>query len=214
MKTVALILLLPLLLFTDTPEDIASKAETKIRSLRSIQAEFEQIYYSSTVSTPLREKGRFYFKKPDLMKWEYKEPEEKIFLYKEGLFQFYIPEDNQLIQSSISEEGHEAEILSVFSGKRQLKDHYAVEFSPFPTDDQKAWQLKLNPKEEDEYSFILLEIDAKTWLIQKAIFFDWAGNKTEFKFSKIKTNARFRKNLFELNLPPGVEIIENQTDQF
>ncbi len=212
MRTVIWTLILPMLLFTETPEDIAFKAESKIRSLRSIQAQFEQIYYSSTVSMPLREKGRFYFKKPDLMKWEYKEPEEKIFLYREGLFQFYIPEDNQLIRSSISEERHEAEILLILSGKKQLKDHYAVEFSPFPTDAPKAWQLKLNPRGEDEYSFILLEIDPKTLLIQKAIFFDWAGNKTEFKFSRIKTNVRFGKNLFELNLPPDVEIIENQTD--
>jgi len=58
-----------------------------------------------------------------------------------------------------------------------------------------------------------LEIDAKTWLIQKAVFFDWVGNKTEFKFSKIEINVRFKKNLFVLNLPPGVEIIENQTSQ-
>lgn len=197
------------LLFPDTAEDIVSKAETKIRSLQSIQAQFEQIYYSSTVSTPLREKGFFYFAKPDLMKWEYQEPEKKIFLYKENKFQFYIPEDNQLIRSSVSEEEYEAEILSILSGKKQLKDDYTFEFSPFPTDDPKAWQLKLNPREENEYSFILLEIDAKTWLIQKAIFFDWIGNKTEFQFSKMKINVRFRKNLFELNLPPGVEIIEN-----
>lgn len=213
MESVACLLLLFQLAFPYTPEDIASRAETKIRSLSSIQAQFEQIYYSSTVSTPLREKGRFYFKKPDLMKWEYKDPEKKIFLYKEDKFQFYIPEDNQLIQSSVSEEAYEAEILSILSGKRHLKDSYTIAFSPFPTEDPKAWQLKLDPGEENEYSFILLEIDAKTWLIQRAIFFDWAGNKTEFKFSKIKINVRFSKNLFDLNLPPGVEIIENQTSQ-
>lgn len=210
MKFIAWILLLPILISTYTAEDIASKAEAQLRSLHSIQAQFEQIYYSSTVSTPLREKGNFFFKKPDLMKWEYKDPEKKIFLFQEGIFQFYIPEDNQLIRSSVSKEGHEAEILSLLSGKKQLTDNYSIEFSPFPTDNPKSWQLKLNTMEEDEYSFILLEIDAKTWLIQKAIFFDWAGNKTEFQFSKIKTNVQLRKNLFDLKVPPGVEIIENQ----
>lgn len=212
MKHLAWLLLLTLASFPYTAEDIALKAEKKLRSLHSIQAHFEQIYYSSTVSTPLREKGNFYFKKPDLMKWEYKDPEKKIFLYKEGVFQFYIPEDNQLIRSSLSEEGHEAEILSLLSGKKKLTDNYLIEFSPFPTDHPKSWQLKLTSKEEDEDSFILLELDEKSWLIQKAIFFDWTGNKTEFKFSKIKTNVRFSQNVFVLKVPPGVEIIENQTN--
>ena len=124
MKRVAwLLLFLSLSSFPETAEDIALKAERKLRSLHSIQAKFEQIYYASTVSTPLREKGNFYFKKPDLMKWEYKEPEEKIFLYKEKKFQFYIPEDNQLIRSSLSKEGHEAEILLLLSGTKNLLDN-------------------------------------------------------------------------------------------
>ena len=74
-------LLWPLLLsffsLSNTAQDVALKVEKKIHSLKSIQANFEQVYYSSTVSTPLRERGNFHFQKPDSMKWDYKEPEEK-----------------------------------------------------------------------------------------------------------------------------------------
>lgn len=210
MKHIAWLFLLSLLSSPYTAEDIALRAETKLRSLRSIQAKFEQVYYSSTVSTPLREKGNFYFKKPDLMKWEYKDPEERTYLLKEGFFLEYIPEDNQIIKYDLSREEHEPEILSILSGQKGIVDNYSVEFSPFPTKNSKALQLKLTPKQEDADTFILLEIDEKTWLIQKAIFFDWAGNKMEYRFSKIKTNVRLAKDVFELKAPPGVEIIENQ----
>ena len=210
MKHIAWLFLLSLLSSPYTAEDIALRAETKLRSLRSIQAKFEQVYYSSTVSTPLREKGNFYFKKPDLMKWEYKDPEERTYLLKEGFFLEYIPEDNQIIKYDLSREEHEPEILSILSGQKGIVDNYSVEFSPFPTKNSKALQLKLTPKQEDTDTFILLEIDEKTWLIQKAIFFDWAGNKMEYRFSKIKTNVRLAKDVFELKVPPGVEIIENQ----
>jgi len=212
MKHIAWLFLLSLLSSPYTAEDIALRAETKLRSLRSIQAKFEQVYYSSTVSTPLREKGNFYFKKPDLMKWEYKDPEERTYLLKEGFFLEYIPEDNQIIKYDLSREEHESEILSILSGQKGIVDNYSVEFSPFPTKNSKALQLKLTPKQEDTDTFILLEIDEKTWLIQKAIFFDWASNKMEYRFSKIKTNVRLAKDVFELNAPPGVEIIENQTN--
>ena len=212
MKHIAWLFLLSLLSSPYTAEDIALRAETKLRSLRSIQAKFEQVYYSSTVSTPLREKGNFYFKKPDLMKWEYKDPEERTYLLKEGFFLEYIPEDNQIIKYDLSREEHESEILSILSGQKGIVDNYSVEFSPFPTKNSKALQLKLTPKQEDTDTFILLEIDEKTWLIQKAIFFDWAGNKMEYRFSKIKTDVRLAKDVFELKVPPGVEIIENQTN--
>lgn len=212
MKHIAWLFLFSLLSFPYTAEDIALRTETKLRSLRSIQAKFEQVYYSSTVSTPLREKGNFYFKKPGLMKWEYKDPEERTYLFKEGFILEYIPEDNQIIKYDLSREEHESEILSILSGQKGIVDNYSVEFNLFPTKNSKALQLKLTPKQEDTDTFILLEIDEKTWLIQKAIFFDWAGNKMEYSFSKIKTNVRFAKDVFELKVPPGVEIIENQTN--
>ena len=211
MKHIICLLIISLLNFSPDIEDITLKVERKLRSVQSIQANFDQIYYSSSLSTPLREKGKFYFKKPDLMKWEYKDPEKKIFLYKEGVFLFYIPEDKELFRSSLSKEKYESEILSLLSGKKSLKDNYLIESSPFPSENKKVWQLKLTPKEEGEYIYILLEIDEKTGLIRKAIFFDWAGNKSEFRFSQIRANVRLPKKVFELKVPPDVEIIEDES---
>ncbi|UCC41711.1 MAG: outer membrane lipoprotein carrier protein LolA [Candidatus Aminicenantes bacterium] len=213
MKHAAWLVLLSLLYFPSTPEDVALKAEKKLHSLQSIQANFDQIYYSSSMSTPLREKGEFYFKKPELMKWAYSDPEEKYFLYKDGVFLWYVPEDKELIRGALSKDQHEAEILSILSGQKRLSDAYIIEFSSFPSEKAEAWQLKLTSKEEGEYSYILLEIDKKTWLILRAIFFDWAGNKTEYKFTKIKTDVRFSKDMFELKVPPDVEIIEYEPEK-
>lgn len=210
MKRLLWLLILPLLSFSFTPQEAALQAENKLKSIHTLQAKFEQLYYSSSISTPLHEKGNFYFQRPDLMKWEYKEPEKKIFLYKQGTFEFYIPEDNQLIRSSLAQEAHKSEIVTLLSGKGRIIDNYKVEFSSFPSDNSKAIQLKLTPKEETDYTFILLEIDRRDWLIHKIIFLDWAGNKTEFIFSKIKINRDLGKKIFELKLPPDVEIIENQ----
>jgi outer membrane lipoprotein-sorting protein len=197
--------------FSTTVDDVVLNVERKLRSMHSLQANFNQIYYSSSVTTPLKEKGKFYFQKPEWMRWEYKDPEEKIFLYKKGTFLMYFPEDKEAIQSELSKEKYESEILALLSGQKKLKDDYTVEFSPFPSESQKTWKLKLTPKEESDHTHILLEIDEKTWLIRKAIFFDWAGNKQEFQFSQIKTDVQFPRKVFELNLPPDVEIIKNRS---
>lgn len=208
MTVVASLLILSLLTITFTAEEVALKSENKIHLLHSLHARFEQIYYSSTVSIPLRERGYFHFKKPDLMRWEYEDPEKKTYLLKKGVFWEYIPEENQVTKYDLAREGYESDILSLLSGKRGILDNYHVEFSPFPTKNPISFQLKLTPREQEERSFILLEIDEKSWLIQKAIFFDWAGNKTEYIFSRIKTNIKYGEDFFELKLPPDVEIIE------
>ncbi len=210
MRKILFLLIFSVFCFADSVDDVILNVERKLRSLRSLQANFSQIYYSSSVSTPLNEKGKFYFQKPDWMRWEYKDPEEKIFLYKEGTSLMYFPEDKEVIQSDLSKEKYESEILTLLSGQKNLKDDYTVEFSPFPSDSQKTWKVKLTPKKESDYTHVLLEIDEKTWLIRKAIFFDWAGNKQEFQFSQIRTDVRFPRKVFELELPPDVEIIKDE----
>jgi outer membrane lipoprotein carrier protein len=189
--------------------DIVAKVEQTMASLQSFQADFEQTYYAATISKPLKEKGRVFLKKPDLVRWEYTDPEKKMIVFKEGILLTYMPEDNQLYRQKLAQEQYETEILALLAGKGHLLDKYDVEPSPFPGEGSHASQLKLTPKEEGEYTHILLEIDKKTWLLRKAIFFDWAGNKNEFFFGKIRTNTRLPADLFEIRVPPDCEIIDD-----
>ncbi|MFC2160267.1 outer membrane lipoprotein carrier protein LolA [Acidobacteriota bacterium] len=206
MKKVVFLLLMAAVAYAQTAEDVAQKTEEQLRSYKTLQAEFEHLYFSSTVTTPLRETGTCYFQKPNLMKWHYEKPEEKIFLLKDSIIESYFPEDNQLLRSSFADED-ESNILLLLSGKQGLLENYTTEFSPFPTDNSNVLQIKLTPKREDEETFILLEISTKTWLIQKAIFFDWGGNKSEFHFNRIKRDTSLPKKTFELIVPEGTEII-------
>jgi len=210
MKRIILVLVIAGYSFAQTAEDVALQLESTLRSYETFQADFEQFYYSSTITTPLHEKGKVFFKKPTLMRWEYKEPEEKIFLIKDDIFWDYNKEEELLTKYNLSNEEHNMEVISLLSGRVGILDTYAVEFSPFPTDNMKAKQIKLTPKDEDYAdTFLLLEVDDKTWQIHKIISFDWAGNKTEIHFSKFKKNVSFSRGTFELRVPPGTEIIEN-----
>jgi outer membrane lipoprotein carrier protein len=208
MKRICWILILTLFSLAQTAEDVALRLEKTLHSTQTLEAVFEHNFYSTVVSTPLKEKGKLYFKKPDLMRWEYTDPENNIYLFKGDKYQWYFVEENQLERGSITDEGHESEILNILTGQKNLMDFYAIEFSPFPSDNPQNAQIKLTPKQEDDGSFLLLEIDRKKGLIHKIIFMDWEGNKTEFQFSRIKVNSSLPKNIFELKLPSDVEIIQ------
>lgn len=208
MKKTLWLLALSLAAFSQTPENIIQKAETSLRGVDTFQADFEQLYFSSTSSIPLREKGSFYFARPDRMKWIYKDPEKKTFLSMDGVFSYYIPDDNQLYKGSIDQDRPESEVLFILSGRKSILDGYKVEMSAFPSENKNAEQLKLTPLVEDGYTHLLLELDKPSYLISRLILFDWAGNKTEYIFRRIRTNERFGSNLFELKVPENVEIIE------
>jgi len=207
MKCVVFYLILCLSGFSQNAADIASQTEQKLRSLISFQAEFKQVYYSSSVSTPLTEYGTVYYKRPGLMKWAYTEPEEKTVLLTENKIQYYFPEDNQLLIQDTTDEEQSNNIMSLLTGKTHILQDYDAE-----TAEEYAagsnYHIKLIPKYNDIDNFILLDIDKKSLFIIKATFFDWAGNKQEFIFSRIQINRDMPERTFDLIVPEDVEIIK------
>ena len=202
------ILLLAAPALSVTPEEAAANLEKALRSLRSLQARFEQSYYSMTVSDPLRERGDLFLQKPDRMRWQYRSPQEKVFLYSSGILQTYLPEDKQLTRSRVPPEAYDSDIVGIFLASKSFRDLYLIEDTRFPTDSARVRQIKLTPKAESDYSHILLEIDNQTWLPRRVIFFEWAGNKREFLFTDVRRNASLSPKTFELKVPAGCEVID------
>ena len=192
-----------------TPEEVAANLEKALKAAGTLQARFEQLHYSMSVSTPLRERGELFFQRPDRMRWDYRDPQEKVFLFKDGVFEMYIPEDNTLTRSRIPPEAYESDIIGILLGVRSFREAYDIESNPFPTDADRVRQIRLTPKEEDEFSHILLEIDERTWLLRRAVFLEWSGSKREFLFSQVRTNVRLSPRTFELKVPPDCEIIDD-----
>jgi outer membrane lipoprotein carrier protein len=209
-------------------EDVARRLEDRLRALRSLEARFSQVYYGRPPAAPLSEKGRFYFQKPARMRWRYEDPEPKEYLYKEGTFSSYFPEDNQLLVRTLSGDEPEAAFLLILAGAKRLRDDYDLELDPATAARPAGpWTLKLKPKaggkdgnEDEAAEEILLEVDGKTGLIRRAVFKDWAGNVSEFAFEGWKIDRRLDPGLFELEVPDDCEIIrqdgpappENKTD--
>ncbi len=191
-----------------TAQETAANLEKALRKVRTLQARFEQLYFSVSVTEPLRERGDLILQRPDRMRWQYKDPQEKVFLYTGGILQVYVAEDKQLTKTKVSPESYDTDILGIFLGTKSFGDLYTIEDTRFPTDTARVRQVKLTPKEEGDYSHILLEVDDRTWLLRRAIFFEWAGNKREFLFTRLRTNAALPARTFELKVPPGTEVID------
>jgi outer membrane lipoprotein carrier protein len=190
-------------------EQAVGKLEMALKAVHTLEAKFDQLYYSMSVSEPLHEKGDLFLERPDLMRWNYKTPQEKVFLYKSGVLEMYLPEDKQLTRTPVSKEALESDIFGIFLGTASFKDAYTIEDTRFPTEAARVRQVKLVPKTEGDFAHVLLEIDETTWLLRRAIFLEWAGNKREFDFSQVRTDVRISAKTFTLKVPPGTEIIDD-----
>ncbi|MCX8160958.1 MAG: outer membrane lipoprotein carrier protein LolA [Candidatus Saccharicenans sp.] len=191
-----------------TPEEIARQLENKLKSITTLRAEFRQFYYSASSPEPVTGQGQLFIRRPNRMRWEYSSPEKQIFLLKDNNFWLYFPDDKQLIKNAAQSEILESEVLGLLSGKISLSERYRVESNPFPSDRKNVYQLRLQPVEEGQFAYILLEIDRQNWLITKAVFFEPDGSKLEYHFSRLVTGRKIPDELFELRLPPDCEIIE------
>ncbi|MGD0782542.1 MAG: outer membrane lipoprotein carrier protein LolA [Candidatus Aminicenantales bacterium] len=192
----------------EPPQALLLRMEKSLAVTDAFQADFEQSSYSQAVSKPLLQKGRLTFRKPDLMRWEYGPPEKNIYVFKDGLLLSYFPEDNQLWRQRIPKEKYETEILALLAGRGSLTQKYAVEDSPFPGGGPGIAQLKLTPKEESDYAYLLLELDGAGASIRKIIFFSWGGDRQEFDFSRFKTGIKPSDDLFQIKVPKDCEIID------
>ncbi len=165
------------------PQEIAFNLWKKMSSVTSLEANFTQYYYSMQVEEPISGRGKVFIRRPDRMRWEYSSPEKQVFLINGEVLWLYFPDDKQLIKKDASAELQAGEILGLLSGNFNLLDRYEVSASPFPTTQKNSCQIKLTPKEPGQYSYLLMEIDRKTYLILKAILFDTTGSKLEYHFS-------------------------------
>jgi outer membrane lipoprotein carrier protein len=190
-------------------EKALANLEKALQAVGTLRADFEQLHYSMAVSDPLREKGELLFEKPDRMRWEYRSPENKVFLYQAGVLETYLPAEKQLIRSPVAKEALESDIFGIFLGLMSFEEAYVIEAAFFPTDAPGVRQVKLTPREEGDFSHVLLEIDETTWLLRRAIFLEWTGNKREFIFSRVRTGVRLPAGAFTLKVPPGTEIIDD-----
>ncbi len=193
---------------TPSLEEVAARLEQRLQTLRSLQADFEQFYHSASQSASLHEKGRFTFQRPNRLRWEYVEPEAKIFVYREGVFEQYYIEDNQLIRSRLTGGESGTEILALLAGEKKIRTSYAIEAGPPSPSLKNATCLKLTPLQEGEYTSILVEVEERSSLPARLVFTDLAGNSTEFLFKNPKADGRLPSGAFDLKVPPDCEVID------
>src|SRR5215831_1632150 len=73
--------------------DLARAVDARYNDLKSLKSSFVEVYQSPGVSRT--ESGTLWLKKPGRMRWEYRVPQEKLFLTDSENAYFYVPGERQ-----------------------------------------------------------------------------------------------------------------------
>lgn len=212
-KFIVLLSLAPLAASPVDVHEIAQKVDEHYNHLRSMQAQFTEIYRGAGIERT--ESGTLWLKKPGKMRWQYRSPREKLFLSDGKDAWFYVPGDRQVRKGPVKNLDDLRSPLAFLLGKARLeKELQGLSLAP-DVSPLRAGDLVLRgvPKAmANRVSQVLLEITPDS-RIARILIEEVDGSTTEYQFSDQEENIAVNDQRFHFSPPPGVEVIKGDFGQ-
>ncbi len=207
---VAVIFLLALCCFAaDGPvKKIVGSVDSRYNSLQSFKADFVETYSGNGISR--RESGTLALKRPGKMRWDYREPAQKLFVSDGRTAYFYVPGEHQARKTAVKNLDDFRSPLRYLLGKTKLEkefDHLTIADAPSPKTPGNIILTGIPKGMAERVTRVLLEITPQS-RIQRIVIEEMDGAITEFLFSNIQENLGLDEAQFHFTPPKGVETIE------
>ena len=203
---------------TSYAQDLDSVVEgfqQRYKAVETVTGNYQHDYRAPAQDIDQTESGMFWFKKPGLMRWECREPEEKLYVL-DGRESFhYIPLDYQVYVQPLTVADLRSTPLELLLGTVDIHKKYVVswEVNSLPKSEY-TYLIRLTSRNpEPGFSFLVLELDEKTWDLRGLIIQEATGNTSEFVFTNMKTNVKIENSKFRFKPPKGVDVIQLTDDQ-
>ena len=82
-------------------QQVAASLQAKYDQIRDFSADFTQQYESGVLRRKITERGKVQVKKPGKMRWDYTDPEKKLFVSDGSRIYLWVPADNQVTVSDV-----------------------------------------------------------------------------------------------------------------
>jgi outer membrane lipoprotein carrier protein len=188
---------------------LARGIDAHYNGLKSFKADFVEIFQGPGVSRA--ESGVLWLEKPGKMRWEYRQPVEKLFLTDSQTAYFYVPGERQARKTAIKNLDDLRSPLRYLLGKTKLEKELdalslAPDIKPLEAGDQVLRGIPRNM--QDRISEVLLEVNPSHQLV-RILVRELDGTTTDFHFSQFAENIPVADSLFRFSPPPGVETIQD-----
>jgi len=166
--------------------------------VNNVQADFVQHKHLKILSRPLVSKGRFYFRSPDALRWEYLTPVRSVLLLSRGDVKRYILQKNRLIEDSHSRVQVMRVILPEIAAWSRGHFDSSPTFSAALKTGSKS-RIILTPKDKNLGTMIQaveITLSEKPGGIEVVRIIESDEAYTVIEFQKVQTNQRMDDILF------------------
>jgi outer membrane lipoprotein carrier protein len=191
----------------------ARAIDSHYNRLRSLQADFTEIYQGGGIERT--ESGTMWLKKPGKMRWEYRSPEEKLFVGNGRDAWLYLPVEKQARKSSMKRLEDLRSPLAFLLGKSKLeKELQGLSFAPDVQPSQPGnSMLRGVPRGmEDRVRQVMLEVTPQQRIV-RILVHGSDDSITEYRLNNQRENVEVPDSKFRFTAPPGTEIVEDETGQ-
>jgi outer membrane lipoprotein carrier protein len=193
----------------ETPDALARRLQGRYDAIKDFTADFSQTYEGGVLRRKTTESGTLLVKKPGRMRWEYKTPEEKLFVADGRKMYAWVPADRQVTVSALPTDDAPATPILFLLGRGQLGRDFTASIPPAvagaPPD---SLALTLVPKSTvPDYDRLTLVVDRATLGLRMLIAHDSQGGTSTFVFSKLKENVGLADSRFSFTIPRGADVV-------
>jgi outer membrane lipoprotein carrier protein len=195
------------------PGAIIEGMQRRYSSVSTIRGNFQQTYRAPGIEQ--FESGTFTIKKPGLMRWEYRQPEEKLFIADGKESFLFIPRDRQVTVQPFSLSDMHNTPLEFFLGSGDFSKNFIPSWdSDFKPKSERSAMIRLTPRKiQPEYAFLVLELNRENYEIHGIIIREPSGNTSRFAFTDLAANVKVNNRDFQFKTPKGVEEIRFTDDE-
>jgi outer membrane lipoprotein carrier protein len=182
--------------------------ERSFARMKDLSADFTQTLEDS-LNRKQQESGHLYLKRPRMMRWEYKNPEEKLFVSDGKTVYFYVPLDRQVNKEAVRDTLDDRIPLMFLLGRSDLRK----EFTRFELLNTKPFLegtkvVRMYPRRKTDLTEVVMEVDPANYQLRRLLLAHSDGSHSEFVFSNIRTDVGLGSSLFDFKVPAGVEVID------
>ena len=172
-------------------------------------ADFVHSYRGGVLKQQATERGRLLVKKPGKMRWEYTAPEKKLFVSDGRKIYSYIPQDKQVVVSTMPQDAEAPTPALFLTGKGNITRDFTVAFDTVADAPAGVGRAEADTarSREPEYESLTLVVEPKSLSLLMLITVDTQGGRSAFTFSNLKENIGVADNQFVFQMPRNVDVV-------
>jgi len=190
-------------------ESLIQRIQYEQARMETLRSEFSQLKESELLLEPEVSKGRFWFRAPDAVRWDFTEPDETRVVVRDGSMLTWFQDQGTAERVDVGGRADRImEYLSATNSLETLQRYFTIQ-AVFPRDGESPFKLKLDPRFKrvrKRLESMTIHLDRKGYFPVYVEYVEPGGDRTEFTFQQVEKNVELEDELFTLDLPEDVEV--------